>query len=72
MVGVTFIPNRIFRGRVIEALRDAPTGLTLGDIGRQIALDWDPDEPREWLKGVVCKLLTDRLIREQRGKFLLG
>ncbi|OGJ57580.1 hypothetical protein A3H22_00910 [Candidatus Peribacteria bacterium RIFCSPLOWO2_12_FULL_55_15] len=30
-----FLPNRIFRGKVIDLLRDHPRGLTLAGIGRE-------------------------------------
>src|SRR5690606_36973910 len=34
LVGSTFVPNRIFRGRIVEALRDEPVGLSLASLGR--------------------------------------
>src|SRR3989344_5775040 len=34
MVGSKFIPNRIFRGKIIEELRDAAQGLLPSEIGR--------------------------------------
>ena len=67
MVGSTHIPNRIFRGKIIEELRDAPSGLTMESIGRRVCLDWSPEEHRSWIKGVLQKLCIDRLI-EQRGR----
>ncbi len=72
LVGSTFIPNRIFRGRVVDVLRDAPQGLTLAGIGKQVAIDWSPSAHRKWLQSVLRKLLTDRLIRVERGKYVLG
>ncbi len=71
-VGSVFIPNRIFRGRVIEALRDAPKGLTLHDIGAQIALDWDPEEHREWLSGILKQLIRETLLGKKKGNYVLG
>ncbi len=71
-VGSTFIPNRIFRGRVIEALRDAPRGLTLHDIGAQIALDWDPKEHHEWLQTILHQLTRETMLGVRRGKYVLG
>lgn len=72
LVGSTFIPNRIFRGRIVEALRDAPRGLTLHDIGKQIALDWDPKEHRGWLSRILDRLKEDRLLLERRNRYVLG
>ena len=71
-VGSTFIPNRIFRGRVIESLRDAPRGLTLSDIGKQIAIDWDPKEHQEWLRGILKKLTQETMLGIKKGKYVLG
>lgn len=72
LIGSTFIPNRIFRGRVIEALRDAPRGLTLNDIGAQIALDWDPKEHHEWLSGILQQLTRETMLGVKRGRYVLG
>ncbi len=69
------IPNRIFRGRIIEALRDAPRGLSLHQIGSQVTIDWPEalsevegtmDDHREWLMGLLVALKRDGLI-ERRG-----
>ena len=72
LVGSTFVPNRIFRGRVIEALRDAPRGLTLEDIGAQIALDWSPAEHHAWLKGILDQLTRETMLGVKKGKYVLG
>ena len=71
-VGSTFIPNRIFRGRVVDALRDAPRGLTLEDIGSRVALDWNPEAHREWLDGILAQLAREAMVRPQRGRYVLG
>ena len=64
-IGGVFIPNRIFRGRAVEALRDAPDGLTLDVVGRTIAPDWDVSlEP--WLTALLARLIHDELV-EKRG-----
>ncbi len=72
LVGSTFIPNRIFRGRVIEALRDAPRGLTLHDIGRRIALDWNPEEHHEWLSQILKKLQEEKFLELRRMRYSLA
>ncbi len=66
-----FVPNRIFRGRVIDALREEERGLTLPEIGREIALDWSMGNHTEWLKGLLEKLKKDELIEVKRGKYVL-
>lgn len=71
-VGSVYIPNRIFRGRIVEALRDAHQGLSLIAIGKQISVDWDPKEHTEWLEGLLEKLIRDGMIVRRGKRFLLG
>src|SRR3989344_5480798 len=54
-VGTTYIPNRIFRGKIVEELRDVRKGLPLAELGRRVCLDWKPSEHRKWLKGILLK-----------------
>lgn len=63
--GSKFVPNRIFRGRIVEALRDAKGGMTLDAIGREICMDWNPKEHDAWLKGIVEKLVSEEMIRRK-------
>ncbi|MBI3619292.1 hypothetical protein HY213_04655 [Candidatus Peregrinibacteria bacterium] len=72
VVGSTFIPNRIFRGRVIEELRDESRGLTLLELGPRIAIDWNPADHAEWLSMLVEKLKQDRLIEERKHRYVLA
>lgn len=71
-VGSTYIPNRIFRGRIVEELRDEPSGLQMHEIGSRICIDWSPAEHQVWLQGLVEKLTRDSLVRQQQGKILLA
>ncbi len=72
MVGSKFIPNRIFRGKVVEELRDEEEGLTLPEIGRRICIDWDEAEHAAWLEGVVTGLKKDHLVTTCRGRLCLA
>lgn len=71
-VGSRFIPNRIFRGRIIEALRDASTGRTLREIGRHICMDWDAEEHKDWLLSLINKLMQEGLIEQRRSHYMLA
>jgi len=71
LVGSTYVPNRIFRGKVVEELRDH-ADLTLHEIGRRICIDWSEKEHATWLASILSKLESDSLIREQRGKYALA
>lgn len=58
-----FTPNRIVRGRIVEALRDRPKGLSAAVLGRHVASDWNPAEHRAWLGGIVDRLVQEGLLR---------
>ena len=68
MVGTKYVQNRIVRGKVIEELRDAPSGLSLGDIGKRVCIDWNEEEHGRWLSQIIEALRRDRLltVRERR------
>lgn len=61
MEGAKFVPNRIFRGRIVEVLRDAEEGLSLLQIGPEICNDWS-EEHLPWLQSLLIKLKKDDLI----------
>lgn len=71
MVGSTFIPNRIFRGKVVEELRNEE-GLTLEQIGRRTCIDWDQEDLTPWLTELVEKLKSDNLITQSGKTFALS
>ncbi len=71
MIAGTFTPNRIVRGRIVEALRDHPQGLSLDGVGRQVAMDWDAHEHRMWLQEIIDKLLREQMVRIQKGRIAL-
>jgi len=66
-----YIPNRIFRGRIIEELRDVQRGLSAEDIGSRIATDWSFEDHKPWLSGLIDGLKRDNLVRETSGKISL-
>lgn len=62
MVSGRFIPQRIFRGRIIDALRDVPKGMDLATLGATITPDWHSEELKPWLTELLKKLEQDALI----------
>lgn len=72
LVGSIFIPDRIFRGRIVEALRDAPEGLTLHDIGAVISVDWNPGDHREWLEMLLKKLQKEKFLELRSRRYALS
>jgi len=71
-VGSKFIPNRIFRGKIVEALRDAPEGLTLEKIGREVCIDWDQVYLEDWMKKLITKLVQDSLLCKKGARYALS
>ena len=69
--GGRHIPNRIFRGRVVEALREAPKGLTLEQIGSHICNDWETAH-RAWLQGIVDRLTKETILAKRGKRFMLA
>lgn len=72
MMAGRFVPNRIFRGKIVEALRDAKSGLTLEDLGSTAVADWSMEDHREWLEFLITGLKKDRMIDVKRSKFVLA
>ncbi len=71
LVGSRFIPNRIFRGKVIEELRDAERGLSLEELGTNVCLDWS-QEHHDWLQQLLKGLVKDQLIAKNRQRYVLA
>lgn len=71
-IGGRFTPNRIVRGRIVEALRDSPKGMTLPLLGAHVAIDWNPREHAEWLQGIVEKLMRDKIVITKSAKIFLA
>jgi A/G-specific adenine glycosylase len=67
-----FVPNRIFRGRIIDVLRDEPKGCTFAKIGSHICVDWNQVEHEQWLTGLLERLIEDRLIAQRRNRYALA
>ena len=70
LVGGRFIPNRIFRGRIVDILREHPEGMRLDAIGKEIAIDWS-NELVGWLDGLLSKLVKDELLQAKKGVYTL-
>lgn len=71
-VGSVFIPNRIFRGKIIEELRDEPLGLRREEIGKRICLDWSSVQHGKWLEDILKKLTEDQFIIQSKNRFALA
>lgn len=71
MMAGRFVPHRIFRGKIVEALRDAPRGLTRDAVGHAAIADWSMDDHAAWLEGLLQKLAHDGLVEKKGKKYRL-
>ena len=65
--GLDGIPNRIYRGRIVEALRSSRPGLRVDELGTMIHPAFSPGK-HPWLRGLLEGLERDGLVRIRRGK----
>lgn len=72
MIGARYVPDRIIRGRVIDALRDAEDGLDLASIGAGVCIDWNPDSHEAWLQRLINKLEQEGMLTRQGTLYTLG
>jgi len=72
MIGARFVPNRITRGRVVDALREAADGLTLNRIGARVSGDWSFSLHRKWLGDILSVLEKEGMVAGRRNKFVLA
>ena len=68
--GARYVPNRIFRGRIVDALREESGGLTLQKLGSTICNDW-ASLHQPWLVDILKKLERDQLIARKGSVFQL-
>ena len=54
--GMNGVPNRIYRGRIVEALRGRPAGMTAPALGREIYPAFSEGELR-WLESILSGLI---------------
>ncbi len=54
------VPRRIYRGRIIDVLRNG--ALDINDIGQRIKKDWDMAKDRIWLEELLRVLRKEKMI----------
>jgi A/G-specific adenine glycosylase len=64
------IPRRLWRGKIIQVLRDHPS-LSVAKLGDSIIPDFTPGE-LPWLSGLLARLQDDGLITVQNRRVRLG
>jgi len=64
-------PDRIFRGRILCLVREAPAGLAVGGLGPLVDPAFDPDLDTDWLEAMIRRLADDGLIVRRGGRLRL-
>lgn len=64
------IPRRIYRGRIVEALRSGP--LAAAAIGPRIKTDWDVATDAAWLDDILAALAAEGMIARTGTRWHLG
>jgi A/G-specific adenine glycosylase len=70
MIGATFVPNRIIRGKIVQLLRESTKPQSLQTIGKEVCIDWS-NEHLPWLQGILKSLQKDSIIQEVSKHFVL-
>ncbi len=55
-------PDRIFRGRILRLVREAPTGRPLEGLGPEIDPTFDPAHDQAWLDAMIERMVVDGLL----------
>lgn len=62
-------PDRIYRGRILARVRQAPRGLALGTLGSRVDPAFDVALDAAWLEAMVDRLVSDGLL-SRRGNLM--
>ncbi len=55
-------PDRIFRGRILRLVREAPAGLGVAGLGPRIDPSFEPAHDQAWLDAMIGRLVADGLV----------
>lgn len=65
-------PDRIYRGRILQLVRDASRGVSVRSIGSRVDATFDPASDAAWLQDMLRRLERDHLIRRRGGSVFLA
>lgn len=66
-----FVPNRIYRGRIVDLLRTHHRGLPPATIGARVKRDWRTSD-RRWLHMILQALIDEGLLTKRRRSYALA
>lgn len=65
-------PQRLWRGRIVDALRDAPRGLAPVELVKVTRMGALNDDEHEWFASVITALERDNVVTRTRGRVKLS
>jgi len=64
-------PDRIFRGRILRLVREAPAGRLVADLGPGIDPAFDPVHDQPWLDAMIDRMVADGLVSRSGNRLKL-
>lgn len=64
-------PDRIYRGRILKVVKSSDKGCSRQEIIDQANLGYNPDQDKQWLNGMLERLVKDNLLAQKRNKYFL-
>lgn len=65
------VPDRIFRGRILAAVRAAPTGVRISTLGPLIDPTFNAAEDTDWIHAMVARMQKDGLVTVSKNQVTL-
>lgn len=64
-------PDRIYRGRILKAVRESKNGFPISQVGLIIDPSFDRIADAEWIEAMIGRLIKDHLIEKRENKLFL-
>ena len=64
-------PDRIYRGRILKAVREHVRGIDINDIGPIIDVTFNEKQDKTWLEQMVQRLVQDSLLSYKKHRLTL-
>lgn len=64
-------PDRIYRGRILKAVRERHQSIAVRDLGKIVDPDFLTEKDRVWISAMVTRLQQDGLVTVQRDRISL-
>ncbi len=65
-------PDRIYRGRILKALKESKQGLSLFEIARIVDQDYQEEDDKVWIENMLNRMKKDGFLEEQGKKWKIA